>query len=302
MTLERRGITAWSVDRFNELIRPRVGLRGGDMLAFCELSGLLERGEAGWRLTEQGETAVGQLRRSNWGALGAAALRSGAYEDELARLLEAGTVVDEHVRCPLARVARVSPAAGALLGWDPRHREDLELVVPLAELDSLLAISSIQQSAQLPEWVEDKQTVGWRAELYSLRRERTRLGPHRVLHVSRDVGDGFGYDIETTATEPSRYVEVKGSRSTRLSFVLTSTELAVAQRHAHRYELHFWGGISLGRGAHEEFSALIAQGYPIVLTQVAATIKEAGWSVEGQSWRATAPPGYRAAAGTSAPS
>lgn len=294
MTLERRGATTWSVDRFNELIRPRAGFRGEDMLVFCELSGLLQRVAAGWRLTEQGVIVVSELGYSRWGALGTAALRSGAYEDEIARLLEAGSVADEHLRCPLARVARVSPAAGALLAWDPRHREDVELVVPLAELDSLLAISAMEQSVQLPEWVEDNQSVGWRAELYSLRRERTRLGPHRVLHVSRDVGDGFGYDIETTAAEPSRYIEVKGSRSTGVSFVLTNRELSVARRHEHRYELHFWGGISLGRDAREEFSALVAQGYPIILTQVAATIEGEGWSVEGQSWRVTAPPGYRA--------
>lgn len=271
------------------------------MLAFCELTGLVERAESGWRLTAQGNVAVHQLRRFDWSALGAAALRTGSYEDELARLLEAGTVVEEHVRCPLARAARVSPAAAALLGWDPRHRENLDLVVPLAELNSLLAISAMEQSAQLPEWVADREAVGCRAELYSLRRERTRLGPHRVLHVSRDVGDGFGYDIETMATEPSRYVEVKGSRSTRLSFVLTAKELAVAQRDAHRYELQFWGGISLGRDARDEFAALVAQGYPIVLTHVAATISEEGWSVEGESWRVTAPSDYRAAVGTPGP-
>ena len=80
----------------------------------------------------------------------------------------------------------------------------------------------MEQAGDLPEWVEEKHSVGWRAEMYSLRRERAQLGVDQVSHISRDIGDGFGYDIETTVTEPSRYIEVKGSRAETLTFVLTT--------------------------------------------------------------------------------
>lgn len=175
--------------------------------------------------------------------------------------------------------------------WDPAHRIGDELVVPLAVLDGLLSISSMEQAGDLPEWVEQKHSVGWRAEMYSLRRERTQFGVDHVLHTSRDVGDGFGYDIETTAADPSRLIEVKGSRQEKLSFMLTRNELSVAEANPERYEIQFWGGISLGRSPAEEFHLLLERGYPSLITDIAAMLKGEGWSSECQSWRFNGPGG-----------
>jgi hypothetical protein len=255
------------------------------MLSFQERCGLLERTSDGWQLSDAGGEVLNQLGSAEWGGLASAALASGLYDGELARLVEAGTVQDGELHCPLARLPRLAPVAGALLTWEPRHRQEPDLVVPMAELDEVLSLSAMEQTAELPNWVEAKQSVGWRAELYSVRHEITDHGADHVLHVSRDVGDGFGYDIERQVTEPARLIEVKGSRSTRVSFVITAKELEVAREQADRYEIQFWGGISLGRSANEEYLALVAKGYPIVIEDVAAQIEGGEWSTQAQSWK-----------------
>jgi Domain of unknown function (DUF3883) len=286
-TLHRRALPDWSVDSFRELVRPQARFRAEEMLGLCERCGIVAAVEDGWAFTPLGEGLVEALVNGEWARYGASVLRVGLFEDELTRLIEGSVVADGVLRCPRVRLRRVAPTAGTLLDWDPAHRIGDELVVPLAVLDGVLAISSMEQARDLPEWVEQKHSVGWRAEMYSLRRERTQLGVDHVLHTSRDVGDGFGYDIETTTAEPSRLIEVKGSRQEKLSFVLTRKELSIAEANPERYEIQFWGGISLGRSPAEEFRLLAERGYPTLITDVAATLKGEGWSSEGQSWRFT---------------
>lgn len=287
-TLHSRGLPDWSVDSFRALIRPRARFRAEAMLGFCERCGIVGQVEEGWALTEPGAELIDALAVGEWASYGASILRVGVFDDELARLIEGSAVIDGAVRCPRVRLRRLAPTVGTLLDWDPAHRVGDELVVPLALLDDVLAISTMEQAGELPEWVQQKHSVGWRAEMYSLRRERAQLGVDHVLHTSRDVGDGFGYDIETTATDPSRLIEVKGSRQERLSFVLTRKELSVAEANRERYEIQFWGGISLGRDPAEEFRVLLERGYPTIINDVAATLGREEWSSECQSWRFTA--------------
>lgn len=284
-TLHARGLPNWSSERFRELVRPRARFRAEDMLGFFQRCGIVAPVEDGWAFTEPGRELVEALAAGEWAGYGAGVLRAGVFDDELSRLIEASAVADDVLRCPRVRLRRLAPTVGTLLSWDPAHRGGLELVVPLALLDDALAISSMDRAGDLPEWVEEKHSVGWRAEMYSLRRERTHLGIDHVLHTSRDVGDGFGYDIETNATEPSRYIEVKASRGETLSFLLTRKELSVAEANPERYEIQFWGGISLGRDPAEEFPLLIERGYPTIITDVAGALTGAGWSSECESWR-----------------
>lgn len=290
-TLLGRGLPDWSSESFRRLTRPRARFRAEEMLDFWERCGLVGPVEDGWAFTEAGGEVVRALAAGDWAGYGAGALRAGVYDDELMRLIEGSVIADGILRCPRVRLRRLAPTVGTLLDWDPAHRAGEELAVPLALLDDLLAISSMEQAGDLPEWVEQKHSVGWRAEMYSLRRERAHHGVDEVLHTSRDVGDGFGYDIETTATDPSRLIEVKGSRGENLSFVLTRKELSVAAATPERYEIQFWGGISLGRDPAEEFRLLSERGYPTVITDVAATLKADAWSSECQSWRFTGPRG-----------
>jgi hypothetical protein len=285
--LRRRGRSQWSLAEFVSVARARATDHAQPLLAFLEACDLVEAIAGEWRLTPVGTAAIDSVAGADWGPYGRAALATGAYDSEMTRLIEVGQETGGALTCPLVALRRVAPRAGALLAWDPRMREGDRLVVPLDVLDSLLARAAMDQAATLPQWVEDQGSVGWRAELYSLRFERSRFGSKRVLHISKDAGDGFGYDIETMSSEPSRYIEVKGSRSTRVSFVLTARELAVAREHPHRYELHFWGAISLLRAPAEEYGALREQGYPEVIQHPAAAIEGDAWTVEAQSWRAT---------------
>jgi len=286
-TLYSRGLPDWSGDSFRELVRPRGHFRAHDMLEFFARCGIVVSNEDGWSFSDFGREMVEDLADGDWAGYGGGVLRVGVFDDELTRLVEGSEVSDGVLRCPRVRLRRLAPTVGTLLDWDPAHRVGDNLAVPMSLLRDILAISSMEQAGDLPDWVQNKHTVGWRAELYSLRRERAHLGVDHVLHTSRDVGDGFGYDIETIATDPSRYIEVKGSRSERLSFVLTRKELSVAETNAERYELQFWGGISLGRDPEEEFRLLSDRGYPTVIADVAATLTGDGWTRECQAWRLT---------------
>jgi Domain of unknown function (DUF3883) len=288
-TLHGRRLPDWSSDSFRELTRPRARFRAEEMLSFCESCGIVAPVQDGWAFTEPGTVLIEALVAGEWSGYGASVLRTGLFDDELTRLIESSAVADGALRCPRVRLRRLAPTVGSLLDWNPEHRVGDELVVPLALLDDVLAISSMEQAADLPEWVEQKHSVGWRAETYSLRRERAQLGVDQVLHISRDGGDGFGYDIETTASEPSRYIEVKGSRGEVLGFVLTRQELSVAEANPESYEIQFWGGISLGRDPAEEFRFVTERGYPMIIPDVAATLEGEGWSKKCQSWRFTGP-------------
>lgn len=281
--LTQRGVRRWTSARFaSTLPTPR---RGSDSLGFLKRAGLVSVCVDGWELTDEGHRVISAARAGDWGPFGLAALRTGLYDDQLSRLLEAGEVSEALLRCPMTRLPRIAPVAGAVLAWMPEYRQEASLVVPLADLARLLLVSLMDQAAAIPEWVLDANTVGWRAELYSLRLERSRYGVDKVLHTSRDAGDGFGYDIETRAATPSRLIEVKGSRSMRVSFVLTDRELAAARNSPDRYEIQFWGAIDLGRAPGEEFEWLTQNGYPQVYAGVAEAIDTGRWLADAISWR-----------------
>ena len=245
--LSQRGARRWSSVRFASALPS--SRRSSDMLRFLERAGLVTAPDGLWHLTDLGQDVVAAAGAGDWGPFGLAVLRTGLYDEQLSRLLEGGNVSDGLLHCPIARLPRVAPVAGAVLAWIPAYRQAADLVVPIGDLDALLLVSLLDQAVETPSWVLDATTVGWRAELYSLRLERSRHGVENVLHTSRDAGDGFGYDLETTASKPSRLIEVKGSRSTRVSFVLTDRELAAARDQPSRYEIQFWAGLTLSSRA-----------------------------------------------------
>jgi Protein NO VEIN, C-terminal len=283
LVLRARGASSWTDAEFIAVMRARMTVSVTGLLEFLGSCGLLENEGAGWRLSHAGEDAFGRLATEDWSPYAHALLASGAYEGELARLLEGGTENGDRLRYPLAALPRLAPRAGALLAWDPGLREGHDLVVPLALLDTLLASSAMESAAEIPSWVQDNNTVGWRAELYSLRLERGRLGAKQVMHTSRDAGDGFGYDIETTGCEP-RLIEVKGSRSAAMCFHLSRRELEVAREEPDRHELHFWGEIDLGRNPADEYAALRRDKYPVVIADLAEAIEREKFKMQPRSW------------------
>ena len=171
----------------------------------------------------------------------------------------------------------------------PRGGVDDHFVVPLDALQVAMVGAAMEIADGRPNWVEDRERVGHRAEAYSLRLEREQHGAGAVLHVSRDEGDQFGYDLEDISIEPSRLIECKGSRSRNVSFVMSVNELAVAGQHPDRYEIHFWGCIDLGRSATEEYVNLRETGGPIVIRDPAGAIKRDELSAEAAAWRVLDP-------------
>lgn len=283
--LDRRGTRSFTVSAFAGAGRARAttGIEG--LLEFLASCGLLDQADSVWSLSRHGHSVVEALARSDWGPYATSLVGSGFFEDELIRIVEAAEEAGDVLRLPLATASRLAPLAGRLLNWDPHHRVGGDLVLPLQTLEDMLLTSGMEQAAEVPDWVLRQNTVGWRAELYSLRLERSTHGAKRVLHVSRDIGDGFGYDIETSAVEPPRLIEVKGSRSSRVAFVISKKELEVARRHSQAYEIQFWGEIDLSRPPMEEYADLRRRQYPLAFQNPAATIETDGWSMEPRSWQ-----------------
>lgn len=283
--LVRRGTHSFTLSDFAGAGRARASAGIQDLLDFLTACGLLDRAGPVWSLSRRGHHVVEALARSEWGPYAESLVGSGFFEDELVRIIEAADEVGEALRLPLATASRLAPLAGRLLMWEPHHRAGGNLVLPLRTLEGMLLRSGMEQAAEVPDWVLSQNTVGWRAELYSLRLERSIHGAKRVLHVSRDIGDGFGYDIESSAVQPPRLIEVKGSRSSRVSFVISKKELEVARRHPQTYEIQFWGEIDLSRLPSEEYVDLRTRRYPVVIQDPASSIETGGWSMEPRSWQ-----------------
>jgi len=93
----------------------------------------------------------------------------------------------------------------------------------------------------------ENKKLGSLGEQWVLKIERKRLTDagradlaKKVVWVSEDIGDGFGYDIQSfTATGKKILIEVKTTNGGRFSsFYITPTELAVAERERGRYRLY----------------------------------------------------------------
>jgi hypothetical protein len=283
--LTARGLSRFTASEYKVAGLARVGDRADDVLRFLGACGLLDQTDQGWGLSEDGSEVLASLLRGEWDKYARILIGSGFYDDELACIVEAASEVNATLRCPLSSLPQLAPLVGRVLAWDGSLREGSDLVVPLTLAEELLIESGMEQANGPPDWVLERDTVGWRAEQYSMRHERTAHGAKQVRHISRDAGDGFGYDIEVAGPRAARLVEVKGSRSSRISFFITRREFEVAGANAETYELHFWGGIDLGRPPQEEYAALRDLAFPIVVSNVADEIRGDSWKMEPQSWR-----------------
>jgi hypothetical protein len=68
-------------------------------------------------------------------------------------------------------------------------------------------------------------------------------------------------------------------------FFLSDNEWAKAHQHRQLYEVHFWGRIDLRKNAAEEFAALRAAGYPIVVPDIAGEIASGRYAASAVRWR-----------------
>ena len=242
-----------------------------------------------WTLTRTGSSVLDARVGGDWGPLSALTLRTGNLEREVVAFLREAETHDDHARLLQVRTRTIAPALAAVVGWQPAWREDDQFVVPLDALQVAMSGAAMEIADGRPDWVEARERVGHRAEAYSLRLERERHGPGAILHVSRDEGDRFGYDLENISTEPSRLIECKGSRSLGLSFVMSANELTVADMHRDRYEIHYWGAINLGRSPDEDYADLRDAGYPTVICDPAGAIARGELAAEATAWKLRLP-------------
>lgn len=255
------------------------------MLAFLEQAHVVEKREEAYALTPNGRRMLDELAEGEWSGFTAVVIGTGAYNNEIETLLTVAETAEGIATCDVSRARSNFPRLGSILGWNPAYRVGRQLVVPLAVLEEILGTTSIHIVDETPDWVRDMEAVGRRAEAYTLRRERSLHGAEMVLYVSRDSGDRFGYDVEIVAP-PGRFIEVKGSRAARVSFMLTRNELHAAERLADRHELQFWGEISLQRRPQDEYELLVAKGYPHVFHQVPGIIRDTdAWSLQCAVWQ-----------------
>lgn len=237
-----------------------------------------------WTPTRVGAKVLDGRVAGDWGPLISVTLRAGNLERDILAFLGEAEMTDGHARLLKVRTQTIAPALAAVVGWQPAWRTDVEFVVPLEALQVAMAGAAMEIADGRSGWVEERERVGHRAEAYSLRLERELHGPGAILHVSRDEGDQFGYDLEDISSEPSRLIECKGSRSSGLSFVMSAHELDVARQNPDRYEIHHWGGISPQRDPVEDYAALRAMGHPTVIPDPAAALDSGALVAEAAAW------------------
>jgi hypothetical protein len=237
-----------------------------------------------WGLTRAGSEILDARIAGDWGPLTVLTLRAGDLEREVLAFLREADAQDGKAHLLQARAHTVAPALAAVVGWQPAWRRERHFVVPLDVLQVAMAGAAMEIADGRPGWVEQRERVGHRAEAYSLRLERDHHGAGAILHVSRDAGDGFGYDLEDVSIDPSRLIECKGSRSSRLRFVMSANELATAEKHFARYEIHFWGDINLDRGPVEDYAALREAGYPAIIGDPAGAIERGELVADADAW------------------
>jgi hypothetical protein len=278
----------WDADQLNRIFgRSARPLRS--TLRQLSALGLLAFDRDGrWGLTRTGTEVLDARAARDWGPITALTLRAGHLERDLLAFLGEAETHDGHACLLCARARTIAPALAAVIAWQPAWRRRDHFVVPLDALQLAMVGAAMEIADGRPDWVEGRERVGHRAEAYSLRVEREEHGPGAILHVSRDEGDRFGYDLEDVSIEPSRLIECKGSRATALSFVMSANELAVAGEHPDRYEIHYWGGVDLGRTPDEDFAALREAGYPTVIRDPAGAIERGEFSANAEAWKVRA--------------
>lgn len=252
--------------------------------------GLLTFAQDGrWTLTRIGAEILDARVAGDWGPLTVLTLRAGDLERDVLAFLGEAETDERHARLLRSRTRTIAPALAAVVDWQPAWRTHDHFVVPLDDLQVAMAGAAMEIADGRPEWVENRERVGHRAEAYSLRLERDQHGPGAILHVSRDEGDQFGHDLEDISTDPSRLIECKGSRTGALGFVMSANELAVAREHPDRYEIQYWGRINLARSPIEEYTALRGAGYPTVIRDPAGAIARGELDAQPEAWSVRLP-------------
>lgn len=237
--------------------------------------------------TTAGHQIARAIRNRNEDLLALSLIRAGYFHDQARILLELGKIDDGgNLHCP-TRFARTGAPQllGMLESWN-EVKFSPEVFIPaqlLEELNSVWAL--LPPPIDNPKWAAERKEVGNRAEMYTVQFERTRVGAASIFWVARD-SDSLGWDVEDRSMNPYRCIEVKGRRETEVLFYLSENEWSKAQTLGPNYEVQFWGGIDLMLEPAVEYSKLRASGYPIVITNLAAELRNTLEAV-AVNWRIT---------------
>ena len=255
-----------------------------DVLVHAEL---VRREQGAIRQTPAGRRTASRNRAENERPLALAIIRSGLMHDQSRALLDtfpAGS--DGALTCRSHHAQRVAPQLIGLLDrWT--IRDGFSLVIPESLLEELSAVWALIAPPSAARAAEDtrRKTIGNRAEAYSYQLERmTAATSSAIIWVAQD-DDNLGYDIEDRSTSPRRRIEVKGSGGLEPRFFMSDNEWRKAHHDPSSYEVQFWGGIDLNRPAAEEYPALRASGYPIVLQDLPALAAAGLLDAEPDRWR-----------------
>jgi hypothetical protein len=283
VTLERRRRRSWSTTDFADLARVRVRISAAELLAKLAQCSLVNGLEDNWVRTDRGDGIVEALVQQDWAPYCEALLALEDVSCEAIDLIRVGTVYESTWRCLLIRAQKAAPTLTTILGWRADFRDGPTLALPVGVLEAASSNYLMAAARETPAWVKDRESVGHRAEAYSMRYVAAELGADRLLWVSVDVGDQLGYDIE--ADGGARAIEVKGSRGRDISFILTAKERATAVQFGGAYEIQYWGEISLDREPAAEYELLVERGYPRVIQNPAAALDQDEWTLESVAWR-----------------
>jgi len=285
VTLERHRRRSWSTNDFADLARARIRISAAELLAKLAQCGLVKGLEDNWVRTDRGDLVVDALARQDWAPYCDALLALEDVSCQAIDLIRVGTVYESTWRCLLIRAQKAAPTLTTILGWRADFRDGPSLALPVDVLQAAASDYLMVAARETPAWVKDRESVGHRAEAYSMRYVAAELGANRLLWVSLDVGDQLGYDIEADDVGGRRAIEVKGSRWRDFSFILTANERATAEQLGAAYEIQYWGEISLDREPAMEYELLVERGYPRIIQHPALALNEEEWLLESVAWR-----------------
>ena len=236
------------------------------------------------RLTKRGRGVATQDHQHGGRYLGEALIEAGFFREQIGALISAATF-DAHGNL-LCRRALALDTAAQLVGILRRWNEVVWLrnfEVPSGLVEDLLISWPLMPTPGTS--ADPKKEVGNRGEAYSFQFERERANDPKLIKWVAHDDDSLGYDIEDQGVNPTRLIEVKGSRLAEARFIITASEWRVAQDVGDRYEVHFWGEINLSRSRVREYKQLRAAGYPCVYPSLQHAISHGILDVTPERYR-----------------
>lgn len=144
---------------------------------------------------------------------------------------------------------------------------------------------------EFDEWRKEKKEVGDFAESVIKKYEEKRLknlGYVVESHSVRPVGKlkvNAGYDIESfdgksDSINYDRFIEVKGSKDSKLRFIWSANEMEVAKKLGEKYWIYFQGGIDIKKKAVKNQPLLIQDPYKYFFIDKKLPINAHGYIVQ----------------------